>query len=61
VWDGRLLRRDGEEVDLTASAPHLVAEMGERLERLMRRDRRTTEESRREPSAQDREKLKALG
>ena len=35
VWDGRLLRRDREEVDLSAPAPHVAAKMRERLEGLM--------------------------
>jgi len=60
VWDGRLLRRDREEVDLSAPAPHVAAEMRERLEGLMRRYRRVSEESLAEAPA-DREKLEALG
>jgi arylsulfatase len=61
VWHGRLLRRDQEDVDLTAPAPHVAAEMRGRLERLLRRYRRTTLESRGDPSAQERERLEALG
>jgi arylsulfatase len=60
VWDGRLLRRDREEVDLSAPAPHVAAEMRKRLEGLMRRYQRVSEESRPETPA-DREKLEALG
>jgi arylsulfatase len=60
VWHGRLLRRDREEVDLTAPAPHVAAEMRERLEALRRRYHRVNEESRAEAPA-DREKLEALG
>ncbi len=60
VWDGRLLSRDREEVDLTAPAPHVAAEMREQLERLMARYRRVSEESRAQAPT-DREKLEALG
>ena len=60
VWDGRLLRRDREEVDLSAPAPHVAAEMRQRLEHLMRRYQRVNEESLAE-APMDREKLEALG
>ena len=60
VWDGRLLSRDREDVDLTAPAPHVAAEMRERLEQLMRRYQRVKEESLAE-APMDREKLEALG
>jgi arylsulfatase len=60
VWDGRLLRRDREEIDLTAPAPHVAAEMREHMESLMRRYRRVSEESLAETPL-DREKLEALG
>ena len=60
VWDGRLLRRDHEEVDLSAPAPHVAAEMRKRLEHLMRRYQRVNEESLAE-APMDREKLEALG
>jgi choline-sulfatase len=61
VWDGRLTRRDRDDVDLTPAAPQLAAELRERLQGLMERYRRVEVESRRDLSAADREKLRALG
>lgn len=61
VWDGRLTRRGREDVDLTAPAPQEAARLRALLEGLMERYRRVDVESRRELSAADREKLRALG
>ena len=61
VWDGRLTRRGREDVDLTAPAPQEAARLRALLESLMERYRRVDVESRRELSAADREKLRALG
>jgi arylsulfatase A-like enzyme len=61
VWDGRLTRRGGDGLDLSAAAPQLAARLRRKLEGKMQRYRRVTVESRREPSEGDREKLEALG
>ncbi len=61
VWQGRLSRREREDVDLTAPAPQIASRMRQRLEGLMQRYRRLDVESRRDLSRDDRRKLEALG
>jgi arylsulfatase len=61
VWDGQLLRRGRDDVDLTAPAPHIASAMRDRLESLRERYRGDTPESRRDPSEAERERLRALG
>jgi arylsulfatase A-like enzyme len=61
AWNGRLLKRDDESVDLTAPAPHVAAAMRSKLEQLHQRYHRVARESRAELSPEDREKLEALG
>ena len=61
VWRGRLTRRDREDVDLSAPAPQVAARMRARLNEMRKRYRRIDVESRADLSAEDLEKLEALG
>ena len=62
VWEGRLVHREREEVDLTAAAPQLAAELRARLDAV--RDEVNVAkqpELRQKLSEEDREGLRALG
>ena len=62
VWNGRLVRRAREEVDLTAAAPQVVADLRKRLNALREEvNAARRPESRQEISEKGREKLRALG
>lgn len=60
VWDGRLVRRGHEDVDLTAAAPQVAARLRRELEAVHDRYHRAPE-SRAEPDAAERARLEALG
>jgi arylsulfatase A-like enzyme len=61
VWDGTLVPRGRDGVDLSAGAPHLAAEMRGRLARFRKRFKGAPPEIRQEISPEDLEMLRALG
>jgi arylsulfatase len=61
VWDGRLVRREGDPVDLTAAAPQVASRFRQRLEQLFEAYRVHQTGPRRDPGDAEREWLEALG
>jgi arylsulfatase len=61
VWQGRLLQRDAEDVDLTAPAPQVAARMRRRLEEVLERYPAAPELASGSLDEQERARLRALG
>ena len=60
-WRGRLVQRENEDVDLTAPAPHVAAALRRKLEEILERYPASEEDTSRDPSDIERERLRALG
>lgn len=60
-WQGRLLQRENEAMDLTAAAPHVAAALRRKLEAILERYPALKEDTSRDPSDIERARLSALG